>query len=226
MRRTPFRHALAALLLGAALATPARAQPADSGRFEPEIRRFEETDRQSPPPAGAVLFVGSSSIRMWCTLERDFPRRRVLNRGFGGSEMRDLLQYAPRVVLPYRPTTLVVYEGDNDLAAGASPAEVRALYRRFTALVRERLPDARLVYVGVKPSIARAKLMPQARAFNAMLREDVAHDPHLAYVDVWAPMLGRDGRPRATLFGPDGLHMSSAGYAIWAAAVERVLAGR
>jgi lysophospholipase L1-like esterase len=161
---------------------------------------------------------------MWCTLERDFPARHVVNRGFGGSEMRDLLQYAPRVVLPYRPATLVVYEGDNDLAAGASPDSVRGLYRRFTALVRERLPDARLVYVGVKPSVAREQLMPQARAFNAMLKADVARDPHLAYVDVWAPMLGRDGRPRAALFGPDGLHMSSAGYAIWTAAVERTLA--
>src|SRR5690349_12444271 len=103
-RQRPVTTLLSAMLL--ATVRPLAAQPpADSGRFAPEIRAFEARDREAPPPAGAVLFVGSSSIRMWCTLERDFPRRRVVNRGFGGSEMADLLEYAPRVVLPYRPST-------------------------------------------------------------------------------------------------------------------------
>src|SRR5215212_3913947 len=103
------------LCIIALLAHPAAAQtPADTGRFESEITAFERRDRESPPPAAAVLFVGSSSIRMWCTLDRDFPTLRVVNRGFGGSEMSDVLRYAERVVVPYRPRTIVVYAGDND----------------------------------------------------------------------------------------------------------------
>jgi lysophospholipase L1-like esterase len=216
---------LAALLLIAPVRHTTAQPAADSGRFEAEIRQFEEHDRTAPPPAGAVLFVGSSTIRMWCTLDRDFPKRRVVNRGFGGSEMSDLLRYVGRIVVPYRPATVVLYEGDNDLAAGKTPEEVHALFARFAALVHERLPDARLVYVSVKPSVAREKLLPQTRALNAMLRGDARRDPHAAYVDVFTPMLGRDGRPRPELFGSDGLHMNSAGYAIWTAAVERTLAG-
>jgi lysophospholipase L1-like esterase len=140
--------------------------------------------------------------------------------------MSDLLFYAARVVLPYRPSTIVLYEGDNDLAAGKTPAEVHAAFQRFTALVRERLPDTRLVIVSVKPSVAREKLLDATRTTNALLRDDARRDPHLTYVDVFTPMLGRDGRPRAELFGGDGLHMNSAGYALWRAALLPVLAAK
>ena len=223
MRRPSIR--LAATLLLAVAVRHLGAQPArpDTGRFESEIRAFESRDRDAPPPPGAVLFVGSSTIRMWCTLDRDFPELKVVNRGFGGSEMSDLLYYTERVVLPYRPRTIVLYEGDNDLAAGKTPAEVRELFRRFTALVRGRLPDARLVYVSIKPSVAREKLLDATRAANAMLREDAARDAHLAYVDLFTPMLGRDGRPRAALFGGDGLHMNSEGYALWRRTLKPLL---
>lgn len=226
MRRPPIR--LAATLLLAVLVRHLGAQPArpDTGRFESEIRAFEARDREAPPPRNAVLFVGSSTIRMWCTLDRDFPSLPVVNRGFGGSEMTDLLFYAERVVLPYRPRTVVLYEGDNDLAAGKSPAEVRALFRRFTALVRGRLPDARVVVLSIKPSVAREKLLDATRAANAMLREDAARDAHVTYVDLFTPMLGRDGRPRAELFGGDGLHMNSEGYALWRATLKPVLVPR
>jgi lysophospholipase L1-like esterase len=222
MRRPAARLALALLLL---VVRHLGAQPArpDTGRFEGEIRAFEARDREAPPPRDAVLFVGSSTIRMWCTLDRDFPELKVVNRGFGGSEMTDLLFYAERVVLPYRPRTVVLYEGDNDLAAGKSPADVRALFRRFTALVRERLPDARVVVLSIKPSVARETLLGATRAANAMLREDAARDPHLIYVDLFTPMLGRDGKPRAELFGGDGLHMNSEGYALWRARLKPVL---
>ena len=217
------RAALAGAL--ALVATPGGAQPpaADPARFEAEIRQLEEGDRRTPPPRDPVLFVGSSSIRMWCTLDRDFPGLPVLNRGFGGSEMSDVVHFAERVVLPYRPRTIVVYAGDNDLASGRTPAQVRDEYRRFAALVRERLPGTRLVYLAVKPSPARANLLAQVRATNAMLREDARRDPLATYVDVFTPMLRRDGRPRADLYGEDGLHMNSAGYAIWRAALAPAL---
>ncbi|MBV9878876.1 MAG: hypothetical protein JO180_00185 [Gemmatirosa sp.] len=202
------------LVLGA---TRAHAQPApaDTGRFEPEIRQFEQLDRQTPPPRDAVVFVGSSSIRMWCTLDRDFPTLRVVNRGFGGSEMGDVVHYTARIVLPYAPRTVVVYAGDNDLMAGKTPADVHDAYRRFTAMVHERLPGTRLVYVSIKPSPSREKLLPQVRATNALLRADARRDSLITYADVYTPMLDRAGRPRRELFGADMLHMNSSGYAIW-----------
>jgi lysophospholipase L1-like esterase len=215
-------------LIGACvIARPTFAQtPADTGRFESEIVGFERQDREARPPTGAVLFVGSSSIRMWCTLDRDFPTLTVINRGFGGSEMSDVVHYAERVVLPYRPSTIVLYAGDNDLEAGRTPAQVHEAFARFAGLVRERLPDTRLVFVSIKPSVARARLLARMREANALVRADVRRDPHLAYVDVFTPMLRRDGTPRPELFGPDGLHMNSTGYAIWRAALLPVLTAK
>jgi lysophospholipase L1-like esterase len=227
MRIVPRRWGAVVLLACAAAAAAARGAhgqaAADTGRFEAEIRAFEQRDREAPPPRDPVLFVGSSSIGMWCALDRDFPGLAVLNRGFGGSEMRDVLHYAERVVLPYRPRTIVLYEGDNDLASGRTPDEVHDAFRRFAALVRDRLPGTRLVYLAIKPSPARAPLLARVRATNARLREDARRDPSITYVDVFTPMLRRDGRPRPELFGGDGLHMNSAGYAVWRAALAPAL---
>ena len=230
--RTAAARRLAAILCVAAGAGAARAQtPAtpsaeapDTARFEAEVRALEARDRQEPPAPGGVLFVGSSSIRLWCTLDRDFRALRVLNRGFGGSTMGEVARYAPRLVLPARPRTVVLYAGDNDLAEGRTPAEVHDSFRRFTALLHERLPDARLVVLAVKPSPARVQLLGAVRVTNAWFRDAARRDPRLTYVDVFTPMLRRDGRPRGELFGADGLHMNSAGYALWRARLLPVLA--
>ena len=237
-RRLASAGLLAALAALAALsatpsATPAGAQttrarpaPADTGRFEGEIRAFEAADRISRPAAGSVLFYGSSSIRMWCTLDRDFPGLAVVNRGFGGSEMSDAVRYASRVVLPLRPATIVLYEGDNDLEAGRTPEQVRDGFRRFAAAVRGRLPATRLVVLSIKPSTARLALLPRMREANALLRAEVARDSLATFVDVFTPMLGADGRPRSDLFGPDSLHMNSTGYALWRSVLGPVLEAR
>lgn len=185
-------------------------------QWEGEIRSFERADSLRPPPRGAVLFVGSSSIRLWESAERDFPGVSIVRRGFGGSEMADVLHYADRIVLPYAPRTIVLYAGDNDLAAGRTPEQVFADYRDFVELVRTRLPGTRVVYVAVKPSLARRQLIHAMRRTNALVRGYAARDPrHLAYVDVFTPMLDARGRPRAELFREDGLHMNARGYALW-----------
>jgi len=221
------RHAAAlsaALLL--ALSTRAVGQQTDSARFEPEIHAFEAADSAHAPPGNAVLFVGSSSIRMWCTLERDFPRLPVLNRGFGGSETADLLHYVDRVVVRYRPRAIVLYEGDNDLQAGKSAPHVEADLDRLFAIVHQRLPGTPIYFLAVKPSPSRAKLLPAMRAVNAHVAADAKRDPLLHYVDVFTPMLGRDGKPNADLFGADLLHMNSTGYSLWRAIVGKALAAR
>ena len=218
------RHAtvLAAALL-AALATSARGQQPDSTRFEPAIRMFEAADSASAPPSNAVLFVGSSSIRLWCNLERDFPTLTVLNRGFGGSETSDLLHYVDRVVVRYHPRAIVLYEGDNDLQAGKSAPHVEADLDRLFAIVHERLPGTPIYVLSVKPSPSRARLLPAMRAVNAHVADEARRDPLLHYVDVFTPMLGRDGQPDADLFGADMLHMNSTGYALWRSVVGKAL---
>jgi lysophospholipase L1-like esterase len=200
----------------AARSAPAvRRLPFAVDRSEAEIRRFEESDRATPPPAGGIVFVGSSSIRMWRSLESDFPGLPVLNRGFGGSTFPEAIHYLPRIVLKYQPRTIVVYEGDNDLTFDWGPRQVADDYRSFVRAVRDSLPSARIVFISLKPSPSRWRLVDHVREANRLVREIVARDPLQSYVDVFTPMLGANGRPAPELFVADSLHMTSAGYAIW-----------
>ena len=192
-----------------------RRVPIAVDRSEAEIRRFEESDRATPPAPGGIVFVGSSSIRMWRSLESDFPGLPVMNRGFGGSTFPEAIHYLSRIVLPYRPRTIVVYEGDNDLTFGWGPRQVADDYRTFVRLVRDSLPNAKIVFISLKPSPSRWKLVDQQREANRLVRAIVARDPLRTYVDVFTPMLGANGRPTPELFIADSLHMTPAGYAIW-----------
>ncbi|PYP80737.1 MAG: hypothetical protein DMD35_03870 [Gemmatimonadetes bacterium] len=193
-------------------ATPA---PIALERYESEIRAFESADRASMPAPGGIVFYGSSSIRRWTSLVADFPDLPVLNRGFGGSTFPEANHYVSRAVLPYRPRTIVVYEGDNDIAAGRTPQQVLADYRQFLRLVRDSLPRARIVFIGIKPSPSRWAQVDRQREANRLVREVVATDSLQSYVDVFTPMLDASGRPRPALFVSDSLHMTPAGYAIW-----------
>jgi len=184
-------------------------------RSEAEIRRFEESDRATPPAPGGILFVGSSSIRMWKSLESDYAGLPVLNRGFGGSTFPEAIHYLSRIVLPYRPRTIVVYEGDNDLTFGWGPRQVADDYRTFVRRVRDSLPNAKIVFIAIKPSPSRWKLVDEQREANRLVRQIVARDTLQSYVDVFTPMLGANGRPQPELFIADSLHMTPAGYAIW-----------
>ncbi|MEX2400983.1 MAG: SGNH/GDSL hydrolase family protein [Rhodothermales bacterium] len=188
-------------------------------RWEADIRAFEAADAATPPEPGGVLFVGSSSIRMWTTLSEDFEGMNVLNRGFGGSQMTDVIHYAHRIVVPYAPRLIVLYEGDNDVAAGKSPEEVFRDYLRFVALARNQLPDSRIAFIAVKPSLARWNLAPEMQRVNRLVESHAANHAYLDYIDVWEPMLGENGEPMPDLFLDDGLHMNERGYAIWTEAV-------
>ncbi len=214
---------LAALALAACARTarePLASQPAPvaarpSEVWAEDLARFEAADRLTPPRPGGVLFVGSSSIRLWPALEADFPSVDVLQRGFGGSQLSDVVHLAPRIVLPYQPRLIVLYAGDNDLTAGKSPAVVFRDYQAFVALVQRALPETRIAFIAIKPSGARWALVEQMRAANALVRQYAATDPRLLYVDVFTPMLGPDGMPREELFAADRLHMNARGYALW-----------
>lgn len=190
--------------------------------WEPEIREFEAQDRASPPPAGAVIFVGSSSIRLWTSLAADMAPLAVVNRGFGGSTMADVLQYAKRIVMPCRPRAAVIYEGDNDINRGASPAQVAAGAEELAGMLSAALPGVRLFFMGIKPSPSRVPLWPKFVRASRLLEEFCRRAGHV-YIDVAPGMLDASGRPRPELYVGDGLHMTTEGYRVWTSAVRPVL---
>ncbi len=213
---------IAAILLLCLCAVPALARDNhanDHAQWQADIAAFQAADRAAPPPRGAVLFIGSSSIRLWKTLAADFPGVATINRGFGGSQIDDATFFADCLVAPYHPRAIVMYAGDNDLADGDSPAHVRDDFAAFVRRVRSFDPGVPIAFIAIKPSMARRELLPQIRAANALVREYAAAQRGVAYVDVFTPMLDEDGQPQPQWFGPDGLHMNRRGYALW---IERL----
>ena len=203
---------------------PASRPSAPALPFAAEIEAFERLDRENPPPQDAILFVGSSSIRLWKTLNDDFPGLTVINRGFGGSQVADSARYADRIVTPYRPKVVVLYAGDNDLAAGKSPGEVLSDFQAFVAGVHAALPDTPVLYLSIKPSVARWHLIDQIRRANQLIRAYAATKPgKVIYVDVFTPMLTPDRMPRPDLLVADGLHLNEEGYRLWTSILRPVL---
>jgi len=198
----------------AALALQAQPQTASS-KWETEIRAFEAADKTNPPPHDAILFVGSSTIRLWKTLAQDFHEFKVVNRGFGGSQIVDSVALAERIIVPCRPRMVVLYAGDNDIAAGKPPEEVFADFKAFVAKVQSALPKARIAFISIKPSPSRWHLVNKIKTANKMIDAFCRQDERLIFVDVFTPMLGTDGQPRPELFLEDRLHMNAAGYALW-----------
>jgi lysophospholipase L1-like esterase len=171
------------------------------------------------------VFVGSSSIRLW-DLYKSFEGVEPvpLNRGFGGSQIADATHFADRLVLKHKPRLIVFYAGDNDIAVGKSAKKVAEDFSEFCKVIHDKLPQARILFISIKPSPSRWKLAEEAMAANEAIREQCESDELLEYVDVWAPMLGSDGQPRPKLFVKDMLHMNDAGYELWTQIVKPLLA--
>jgi lysophospholipase L1-like esterase len=186
-----------------------------------EMAAFEQQDQKSPAQGG-IVFVGSSSIRLW-DLAKYFPNVPAINRGFGGSQMIDSVNHADLLVIRHKPRIVIVYAGDNDLAAGKTPQQVSNDFKAFVAKVRSALPSTAIAYIGVKPSIQRWTLVDKVRQTNALIREYCDTDDRLGFIDVDGPMLGWDGKPRKDLFVTDGLHLSPKGYALWTMLVQPFL---
>lgn len=203
------------LLLLAVLTLLLPALPAAPEAWTKEIERLTAQDASHPPAPGGVVFVGSSSIRLWQTLAEDFPGLPVLNRGFGGSELADSVFYLDRIVLPYRPRLVVLFAGTNDLWSGRTPEKVAADFTAFRTRLHAALPQARLIYLSVNYAPARARIHAQMRETNRLIAADCATDPRCTFVDVATPCLDAAGQPRPELFQDDQLHLKPAGYAIW-----------
>lgn len=224
LKNSSFFAFLLLLIVSSSLKT-AGAQTVDDPdplRFEEEINQFEEFDSKNSFPEDAILFVGSSSIRMWKTAEA-FPDVPVINRGFGGSHFSDLLYYYDKLVLPYDPSAVVLYEGDNDVASGKSNDQVFEDYLEFTNRLSSDFPDARLVFVPIKPSSSRWELWPQMKEANQRIKEHMSENDQFYYVDLASPILGSDGTPDDFLFLDDLLHLNANGYAKWNTAIRPTL---
>ncbi len=210
------------LVVSAVSAKDARVDP-DPNRFAGEIKAFAEWDSKNAAPAEPVLFAGSSSARMWRTHE-SFPDLPVVNRGFGGSHISDIIHYAEKVVLPYKPKVIVFYAGDNDIAVGKSAERVVGDYRKFVTLVHAQLPAVRIVFLTIKPSGQRWSLWPEANKANKLIEGFCKQDSRLFFADLATPLLDAEGKPKAELFLADQLHLNPQGYAVWTEALRPTLA--
>jgi len=213
-----------ALSLAFLFSAPLPAQTYDREKlWEKEIAFFVEMDRRQTPPENAVLFVGSSSIRLWENLRESFPNKRIINRGFGGSRIEDVNHYFDRLVAQFQPKSIVLYAGENDVATGVAPETVRDQYRKFSALVHRRLPKTKIFYLCLKPSPRRWEHAQSFRQTNDLIRAEIHHDRQAQFVDAWTDMLGTDGTPRQDIFAADRLHLNEKGYAIWTTLLKKML---
>lgn len=200
-------------ILALALSPPLRAElVAQANKFEKEIAAFEAADKTNPPPQGAILFTGASGIKRWTTLAQDFPDLKVINRGFGGSQISDSIHFLDRVSIPYHPKTIVIQAGGNDLNAGKQVPQVVADFKTYVAKVRAPLPGVKIVYLGQGPSPLRWEQREKQQELNRLVREYIGAGKNMTFVDLWDVTLGTDGRPRPELFVEDRLHPSAEGY--------------
>jgi CubicO group peptidase (beta-lactamase class C family)/lysophospholipase L1-like esterase len=191
-----------------------------SERWEKEIQAFEEADRKAPLSEGGVLFIGSSSTHLWKTLAQDFPGHRVINRGFGGSQIADSVYFADRIVTPYRPKLIVLQAGGNDINAGKTPQQVLADFKAFVEKVRAKLPDTRIAFLSIHPAPVRWAQAEKQQEANRLIHEYIRSGQNLDYIDLWQQFLGPDGKPREDLFVRDRLHNNAEGYRIRADVVR------
>lgn len=189
-------------------------------QWEKEISAYEQNDAANPPPKGGIVFIGSSTIRLWSTLAEDYPGEPVINRGFGGSEILDSTHFAPRILFPYEPRKVFLRAGGNDIANGKSVDQVFADFKDFAETVHARLPAAKIYYISWSPSISRWKQAGKEKELNTLVAGYIAGKPYLRYIETYDLPLGSDGKPRAFLYRADGLHFDAAGYKLLAARVR------
>jgi len=195
----------------------------DFARWEKEIAAYERMDRTNPPPKGAVLFIGSSTVRLWKTLAQDFPEQRVINRGFGGSQIVDAAHFAERIVFPYEPKRIFLRAGGNDLWAGKSPEQVFTEFKEFVTTVHAKLPETEIVFISWCPTVARWKQADKEKVLNTLVQEFARQTPRVKYIETYPMSLGPDGQPRPDLFVADKLHFNADGYKLLADLVRPYL---
>lgn len=214
------RFLLTLLLTGIAILHSAAQDPA---RFQGEVDRLKSVNASQPDSGELVLFSGSSSIRLWEDLKTDFTGVNLVNTGFGGSHMSDLLFYADPLIIRYGPAKIIIYEGDNDIEYGTSVDSIISQAGKLVALIHSKQPGARIWFLSAKPSLARWHLRGNYLTLNKTLKKFARRTRGVRYIDIWKVMLDAEGKPRQELFLEDGLHMNRKGYDIWREAVGKAV---
>ncbi|MGI8636060.1 MAG: GDSL-type esterase/lipase family protein [Segetibacter sp.] len=199
-------------------------QPAYSqtAPFYNEIQQFKKQDSASFPPKNAILLVGSSSFTKWQDVQSYFPGYTIINRGFGGSVLPDVIHYAKDIIIPYQPKQVIVYCGDNDLASSdtITPEIVTNRFKQLFQIIRSKVPAATITYVSIKPSPSRLKLILKMSETNTMIESFLKGRKNTSFIDVFHPMLEAGNKPIPSIFLADSLHMNASGYAIWKKAMK------
>lgn len=198
----------------------ANAQP-----FAEEITVFKQQDSISFPSKSQILFIGSSSFTNWKDVQDYFPKHKILNRGFGGSSLTDVMFYADKIIFPYQPKQIVIYCGENDIA-GDSTVTGKIVFERFQQLflmIRKELPKVPVAYISMKPSPARWYLKEKVIQGNKLIQQFLKTKPKTGFINVWPQMLNGAGEPKEELFLEDKLHMNKSGYAIWQKLIQPIL---
>ena len=220
MKSTVRKFPLFCLLVMAATLVHAQEAP-----FYKDIEVFKQRDAANPPVKQMILFVGSSSFTKWTDLQDYFPGYPVLNRGFGGSSLPDVIHYAGDIIFPYQPKQVVIYCGENDLAASdtVSAGTVVQRFKTLFSMIRNQLGNVPVVFVSLKPSPSRSRLFPKMIAVNAQVKAFLQKNKKTAFADVYSKMLDANGEPVQALFLEDNLHMNAKGYAIWKEVLQPLL---
>jgi lysophospholipase L1-like esterase len=221
---------VASLSMAAEEQKVAEKKPSGPEKWESAIQAFEKKDKDAPPPANPVLMVGSSSFAMWRSAPEDLKPLPVINRGFGGSTLPDVLHYFDRVVTSYKPKLIMLYEGDNDMAQHKDPEKFLANVKTFVERVKKDLPGTRILILSIKPSGSRVAIWPKVQEANRLVAEYAKTQEGVETVDIGTVLLGDDGKPREELFNKDKLHMNKDGYKLWIEIlkprIEKALAGK
>lgn len=210
-------------ILVAATLSNAQDKPEGPERWERDIAAFEARDTKSPPPDDVLLFVGSSSIKLW-DLDKSWPNTKTLNNGFGGSTLADSIHYFDRLIAPYDPAAILIYAGDNDVAKGLNARQTAADFKKLAGLIENKFPEVPVIYIAIKPSESRWEMWPTMDKANKFIAKHCRKDPQLFFADIGAPMLeDTEGAPGDEWFVEDGLHLSEKGYAGWTEVVNASL---
>lgn len=185
--------------------------------FAREFAQFKREDSIKFPEANQILFIGSSSFTIWQDVQTYFPTKPIVNRGFGGSTLLDVIYYSDKVIFPYRPKQIVIYCGENDVASSDTVSSLIVLERFKTLfnLIRNKIPDIPILFVSLKPSPARWTMKDRMIASNTLIKKYLRKQKKTKFLSVWKPMLSANGEPKKEIFLEDKLHMNAKGYAIW-----------
>lgn len=215
------KKAMLLLLISMTLLQVSQAQ--DKPRFWDDVQTIKHYDQMYAPPANPILFVGSSSIRKWEDMERTFAAYEVMNRGIGGAKVNDIIFYLDDLVFHYQPREIVLYVGENDIPDGVPADTVLGRTKKLIEGIREKLPETPIVYISIKPSPSRDQFRKTVQESNTLIKEYLQTQHNIKWIDVFTPMLTKDGNSRPEIFQSDLLHLNKDGYKIWKKLIQPTL---